>query len=148
MANYTTNYNLTKPTSSETASIQPINSNMDTIDDIMHGSQVSAADAYDTTATYAIGDLVMYGYELYRCIAAVTVAEAFDANKWVRTTLAQEIIRAVTSLIAPAYDNTATYAVGDYTVHGGLLYKCTTAVSTAEDFDSSKWTATTVMQEV
>lgn len=98
MANYTTNYNLTKPTSSETASIVPINGNMDIIDDIMHGSQVSAADAYDTTATYDIGDLVMYNYELYRCITAVTIAEAFDANKWTRTTLAQEIINRIAAI--------------------------------------------------
>ena len=98
MANYTTNYNLTKPTSSETASIQPINGNMDTIDDIMHGSQVSAADAYDTTATYAVGDLVMYGYELYRCTTAVEIAEAFDASKWTRTTLAQEIINRIAAI--------------------------------------------------
>lgn len=99
MANYTTNYNLTKPTASETASIVPINGNMDIVDDIMHGSQVSAADAYDSTQTYAVDDLVMYDYELYRCIEAIEIAEAFDANKWVRTTLAQEIINRIAALI-------------------------------------------------
>ena len=98
MANYTTNYNLTKPTSSETASIVPINGNMDIIDDIMHGSQVSLAPAYDTTATYDVGDLIMYDYELYRCTTAVTIAEAFDANKWTRTTLAQEIINRIAAI--------------------------------------------------
>lgn len=98
MANYTTNYNLTKPTSSETASIVPINGNMDIVDDIMHGSQVSVADAYDSTQTYAVDDLVMYSYELYRCITAVEIAEAFDANKWTRTTLAQEIINRIAAI--------------------------------------------------
>lgn len=98
MANYTTNYNLTKPTASETASIVPLNNNMDIIDDIMHGSQVSLANAYDTTATYDVGDLVMYNYELYRCVTAVEIAEAFDANKWTRTTLAQEIIDRIAAI--------------------------------------------------
>ena len=98
MANYTTNYSLTKPTSSETASIVPINGNMDIVDDIMHGSQVSAADAYDSTSTYAVGDLVMYSYELYRCTTAVDIAEAFDINKWTRTTLAQEIISRIAAI--------------------------------------------------
>ena len=96
MANYTTNYSLTKPTASETASITPINGNMDIIDDILHGGQVSFADAYDSTQTYDVDDLVMYSYELYRCITAITIAEAFDATKWVRTTLAEEIINRLT----------------------------------------------------
>lgn len=37
------------------------------------------------------------------------------------------------------YDNTQTYAVGAYCIYNNKLYKCTTAVSSAEDFDSSKW---------
>lgn len=98
MANYTSNYNLTKPTASETASITPINGNMDIIDDIMHGSQISMADAYDSTQTYAVDDLVMYHYEMYRCIEAIEIAEAFDADKWVRTTLAQEVINRISAL--------------------------------------------------
>lgn len=37
------------------------------------------------------------------------------------------------------YDNTSTYAVGAYCIYDNKLYKCTTAVSSAEDFDSTKW---------
>lgn len=48
------------------------------------------------------------------------------------------------SAIADIYDNTATYAVGDYVMYQGALYKCITAVETAEDFDSSKWQGGTV----
>ena len=46
----------------------------------------------------------------------------------------------VLSNFADEYDDTATYAVGDIVVHEGGLYKCITAVSTAESFDSTKWT--------
>lgn len=37
------------------------------------------------------------------------------------------------------YDNTATYSVGDKVVYENKIYECNTAISTAEDFDSSKW---------
>lgn len=98
MANYTTNYNLTKPTASETASISPINNNMDIIDDIMHGSQISLAPAYNSTLTYTLKDLVMYDYEMYRCIEAISIPEAFDPNKWTRTTLAEEVINRIAEI--------------------------------------------------
>lgn len=45
-----------------------------------------------------------------------------------------------------AYDNTATYAVGDYVYYNNLIYKCNTAVTTAEDFDSQKWTQKTYIE--
>ena len=46
--------------------------------------------------------------------------------------------------LAPAYDSTATYAVGDVVVYDKKLYICSTAVETAEAFDSTKWTEITV----
>lgn len=39
----------------------------------------------------------------------------------------------------PAYDNTATYEVGALTKVSNIAYTCITPVSTAEEFDSSKW---------
>lgn len=53
-----------------------------------------------------------------------------------------------TDVIAEDFDSTATYAVGDYCIYDGKLYKCTTAVTTAGDWDSSDWTETLVMDEV
>jgi len=55
---------------------------------------------------------------------------------------------ASTEIIADDFDATSTYAVGDYCIYDGKLYKCTTAVSTAGDWDSSDWTETLVMDEV
>lgn len=49
---------------------------------------------------------------------------------------------------ANEYDSTLTYAVGDYVIYDGLLYKCTTAVETAEEFDSNKWNKTDVGTEL
>jgi hypothetical protein len=50
--------------------------------------------------------------------------------------------------IAPAFSSSSTYAVGDYCTHEGLLYKCTTAVTTAGAWDSSDWTAVAVTGEM
>lgn len=50
--------------------------------------------------------------------------------------------------IADKYDNTSTYAVGDYVIYEGLLYKCTTAVTIAENFDNTKWTQVLVTNEM
>ena len=91
MATYTDNYNLTKPTMNELADIRVINGNMDSVDEIMHGSQVSIADAYDPTLTYDVGDFVMNDFLLYKCVTAVTVPEAFDVNKWTRVTAIGEM---------------------------------------------------------
>lgn len=45
-----------------------------------------------------------------------------------------------------AYDETQTYAVGDYAIYNNHVYECTTAVSTAEPFDSTKWSQTSIEQ--
>ena len=85
MANYTANYDLVKPTMAETADIRTINGNMDTIDDILHASQVSLAPAYDANSTYNTGDVVMYEFLMYECLDD-NVTGVWDATKWQRTT--------------------------------------------------------------
>jgi hypothetical protein len=50
--------------------------------------------------------------------------------------------------IAPKYDATATYSVGDYVTYNKTLYKCATAITTAEAFDDTKWTAVKVGGEL
>lgn len=57
-------------------------------------------------------------------------------------------INDASKVIADPYDSTSTYAVGDYCIYGTLLYKCITAVSTAEAFDSTKWTTCLVTDEI
>lgn len=47
---------------------------------------------------------------------------------------------------APTYDDTETYSVGDVRTYNGQLYKCETAVSTAETFDPTKWAAIVVTE--
>jgi hypothetical protein len=53
-----------------------------------------------------------------------------------------------TAIIASAYKATSTYAVGDYCVHDNALYKCNTAIETAEAWNAEHWTAVTVGEEL
>lgn len=55
---------------------------------------------------------------------------------------------AAQDVIANVYSESSTYAVGDYATYDGLLYKCTTAIATAEAFNSAHWTSVTIMSSV
>ena len=41
-----------------------------------------------------------------------------------------------------------TYNVGDYCIYQSVLYKCTTAITTAGEWDSTKWEATSIDKEL
>lgn len=47
--------------------------------------------------------------------------------------------------IAPDYDATSTYAVGDWCIYNGTLYQCNTDIPVAEAFDPTHWTAKKVV---
>ena len=56
------------------------------------GSIASIADQFDTTATYAVNDLVIYNNLLYICTTAVTTPGAWTGStNWERTTLENQI---------------------------------------------------------
>ena len=46
--------------------------------------------------------------------------------------------------IAAEYSTSSTYNVGDVVLYNGQLYKCTTAITTAEAWTAAHWTAVTV----
>lgn len=48
---------------------------------------------------------------------------------------------AILADLASAYSASATYAVGDYCTKDGQLYRCTTAISTAEAWTAAHWSA-------
>lgn len=50
--------------------------------------------------------------------------------------------------IAPVYSTSATYAVGDYVYYNGDLYRCTTAITTAEAWTSGHWTKVVLANDV
>lgn len=88
MANYTQYYQLILPEYADVADVDDLNHNNTLIDNIMHGSQVSLAPGYDSTQTYNTGDVVMYGYKMYKCIAD-GVTGAWDPTEWEPTTASE-----------------------------------------------------------
>ena len=52
------------------------------------------------------------------------------------------------SNIANDYSSSSTYAVGDYVFYGNILYRCTTAITTAESWNSAHWTQATATTDI
>ena len=74
----------------------------------------------------------------------VSLDELTRYNEKIKDSIADKIT--YSSLGINNYDNSSTYSVGDYTRYLDKVYKCNTAIETAEDFDSSKWTQCTVLE--
>ena len=51
-------------------------------------------------------------------------------------------------LISAVYDNTKTYDVGDYVIYNNDLYRCTTAITTAEAWTAAHWTQVALGDDV
>lgn len=47
-----------------------------------------------------------------------------------------------------AYDASGSYAVGEYCIYNGVLYRCTTAISGGEAWNSNHWTQVNVGDEL
>lgn len=60
-------------------------------DETVEAMQASTAPLFDATATYDAGDYCIYDADLYRCIAPVLTAGAWDASHWERTTFSDEL---------------------------------------------------------
>lgn len=67
------------------------------------------------------------------------------AGTWSRST-----VNSITlpGSIADGYSEASTYSVRDYCTYGGALYRCTTAVTTEEPFDFSKWSSVSVVSQL
>lgn len=50
--------------------------------------------------------------------------------------------------VSAEYDNTKTYAVGDYVIYNTQLYKCKTAITSAETWTAAHWDAVEVGEEL
>lgn len=56
-----------------------------------------------------------------------------------------DVTQGLEDVIAPAFSESSTYALGDYVMHEGKLYECTTAVTTAGAWVAGSWTESKVM---
>lgn len=49
---------------------------------------------------------------------------------------------------APTYSTSSTYAIGDYVIHYGSLYRCITKITTAEAWTPAHWTQVSVGEDL
>ena len=73
------------------SAITTLQSNVTSITTDLHATREWIASPYDSTRTYEVDDLAIYENELYKCVTAVTVPEAFDENKWQGTGISYEM---------------------------------------------------------
>lgn len=50
--------------------------------------------------------------------------------------------------LAPLYSNNSTYSVGDYVIYNDSLYRCNTAITSAEAWTAAHWTAVVMGNDV
>ena len=55
------------------------------------GDVANLASAYSTSSTYGVGDYCIYNSQLYRCITAITTAEAWTAAHWTAAVLGDDV---------------------------------------------------------
>lgn len=58
------------------------------------------------------------------------------------------VVTGMQNSIAPTYSSSSTYAVGDYVMYNAQLYRCTTAITTAEAWTAAHWVAIPLSDDV
>lgn len=81
-------------------------------------------------------------------VAAKVAAQAAQSAAETAQAAAEDAAEDAVEALASEYSTSSTYAVGDYCVKDGVLYRCTTAISTAESWTAAHWTATKVTTEL
>ena len=71
-----------------------------------------------------------------------------NSNKLITSAAVYSAAVLISSNFSGDYDDSETYDPGDYCLHEGSLYKCSTAIATAEAWTAAHWTATTVAEEL
>ena len=58
------------------------------------------------------------------------------------------VIKGGGEAIAAEYSASSTYAVGEYCMYNNALYRCTTAITTAEAWTAAHWTAAKIGEDL
>ena len=85
------------------------------------GAVASIADAFDSTATYSVGDLVMYNNLLYGCHTAIITPGAWTGSaNWSRTTC-ETAINTLKAQVNNTKENKFYHATLTKTTSGGIF---------------------------
>ena len=85
---YTNNEKFSKPDKNDLYSLALWNENTEKTDAAL--AIAGKPDEYSTSKTYAVGDKCIYENALYKCITAISTAEAWTAGHWAKTSLCAE----------------------------------------------------------
>lgn len=70
-------------------------------------------------------------------------------NKYIMYPITKaEAVEGLDDIICDTYSKTAVYEVGDYCIYENVLYRCTTAITTGESFNSAHWNQTGLALEL
>ena len=162
--NKTTNYELSqfegtdKPSweADYNADMLAIDTNLKAVSDVADGASGSISTLADRVTT-AEGNITTNANDIDALEARADALEAGQTSDDSRLDAleAEQIVQNTaiegnTQLgynIARPYDSASTYSLDDYALFQNTLYKCTTAVTTGEAFDPTKWEAIKVTDE-
>ena len=71
----------------------------------------------------------------------MSVLKRFNGSTWetIGPGITSARFDAINNMIAPQYDSSQTYVVGDYVVQNDKLYRCKTAIGVAEAWAAGHW---------
>lgn len=103
-----------------------------------------------TTASraYTTGAYLVYQDQLYLVTQDIAQGGTISVGTNVVSVTVGSVLVSQMLAFSDAYSASKTYVVGDYCIRNNTLYKCKTAITTAEAWNSSHWTATTVAEEI
>ena len=109
---------------------------------------------FDATAAYSIGDFVTKDNVLYIFTSAHTANTAWNSSEVSQTTVLDIIaavettlngkINNVSAMVAPEFDATSAYAIGDIVTKDGELYRFIAAHTASDPWSTSEVSGTTV----
>ena len=163
--NKTTNYELSqfegtdKPSweADYNADMLSIDTNLKAVSDVADGASGSISTLADRVTT-AEGNITTNANDIDALEARADALEAgetaadgrldaIEAEQIVQNTAIESNTRLGYNLARP-YDSASTYALNSYVLFQDTLYKCTTAVTTGESFDPTKWLAIKATDEI
>lgn len=145
---------------------ESLNTQMQTLATSVSNMLAMLATEYSEDETYSFGDVVMYDGSLYfNSNRSGTITGEWDSSLWTEITVAYMLWTLVnlaitqedsiatfssnfTASLAQEFLEESAYAVGDYVVYDGRLYKCIIAKEAGGTFENFRFEATTVMDEI
>jgi len=85
------------------------------------GLRTNFAPEYDSTATYTVGDLVLYEGVMYECNTAITTAEEWTAGHWTQTKVSDEVAE-LTRQLSDKITSPTSPASGAFLVWDGTAW--------------------------